>query len=115
MTRHAQQGIAQTRNWFIAIIFLGIIVLLARSVIFSVDKVKVSKSGLREIEEKYGEMYERQSSVESILNEFEDNFGFEKYVRENFGVVRPGEKLVIVLTGKNSSSNHLNSMDSQEE
>lgn len=114
MTRHAQHGIAQTRNWFIAIIFLIVITMLVRSVVSSVDKVKVSKAGLREIEQKYGEMYERQSSVESVLSEFEDNFGFEKYVRENFGVVRPGEKVVIILSNKNSSNNHLNSLGSQE-
>lgn len=101
MNRHTKRDIATTRNWFFVILFLGLIVILTKSVFGAFHNIKVSKNNLEEAQVQYENLYKRGESIEDILENFENNFGFEQYVRENFGVVRPGEKIVIVINREN--------------
>lgn len=104
MRRESNKSIIQVRNWFVVLILLGLIVLLARSVVFSAQKVKTSRANLQELASEYQNMYERQKSIEELLSAFDSDFGFEKYVRENFGVVKPGEKVILITHRQNNVS-----------
>lgn len=101
MNHHTKKGISETRNWFILLVLVFLIVVLIKSIFGAAKNIKVSKENLKEAEAEYGEIYKRSNSIEDLLGDFEDDFGFEKYVRENFGVVRPGEKLVIIVNKNN--------------
>lgn len=103
MRRESNKFIVQIRNWFLVLFLLGLIILLTRSVIFSAQKVKTSKENLSIVSSEYEEMYSRQNSIEELLSAFDSDFGFEKYVRENFGVVRPGEKVVLIVNRQNNA------------
>lgn len=102
MRRESNKLAVQARNWFLVLVLLGLIILLTRSVIVSAQKVKTSKGNLSVVVEEYEQIFERQKSIEDLLSAFENDFGFEKYVRENFGVVKPGEKVVIIVDNQNN-------------
>ena len=104
MNKHTKQRNATTRNWFLIILFLGLIILLTKSLFGATRNIKVSKQSLGDAEIEYQELYERGQSIEDILENFENNFGFEKYVRENFGVVKPGEKIIIIINHQNKNN-----------
>lgn len=104
MRRESNKAILQVRNWFIILALLGLVVLLSRSVFFSIEKVKTSRVNLQQLETEYQAMYDRQKSIEELLSAFDSDFGFEKYVRENFGVVRPGEQVILIDRRQNNLS-----------
>lgn len=114
MNRHTKKSTANTRNWFLIIVFLGLIVLLVNSLIGAAKNIRVSKQNLKEAEQEYEAMYERGQSIEELLGNFENDFGFEKYVRENFGVVKPGEKVVIIVSSQKESDEPREDGDSQD-
>lgn len=104
MRRESNSSIVQLRNWFLVLLLAGLIVVLVRSVVFSAQKVKTSRVNLKELTSEYQNMYNRQKSIEDLLSAFDSDFGFEKYVRENFGVVRPGEQVVLIVNRQNNLS-----------
>lgn len=104
MRRESNQSIIQVRNWFLVLCLLGLIIVLVRSVFFSAQKVTTSRANLQELETEYQAMYDRQKSIEDLLSAFDSDFGFEKYVRENFGVVRPGEQVILINRRQNNLS-----------
>ena len=104
MKNHTKQSAVTARNWFLLSFLLFLIGILINSLIGAAQNIKVSKQNLADIEIEYQELYERGKSIEELLNNFENNFGFEKYVRENFGVAKPGEKVVIIINHQNKDN-----------
>jgi len=115
MNRHTKHSNAHVRNWFFLIILFGVIVLLIYSLVNAGKNIKVSNQNLKKYEAEYEEIYKRGESVAGLLENFEDDFGFEKYVRENFGVVKLGEKVVIVTRLNKKSNEPSNSEIGQDE
>jgi cell division protein FtsB len=113
-TKHRKQGTSHARNWFLVFVFLGLIVLLVSSLFKAGKNIKVSKENLREAETEYEELYARGESISDLLNNFENDFGFEKYVRENFGVVKPGEKVVIIVASHKENDEPRNEEEGQD-
>lgn len=101
MTKHTKHTVTTTRNWFLIIILLLLIGILINSLFGATRNIKVSKKNLQEVQNTYQELYDRGKSIEELLVNFENDFGFERYVRENFGVVKPGEKIVIIVNHEN--------------
>ncbi len=104
MNKHTKQQVTHTRNWFILLLLAGFIILFTKSLFSAAQNIKVSKNNLKDVEEEYHELYERGKNIEDILLNFENDFGFERYVRENFGVVKPGEKIVIIVNHENKDN-----------
>lgn len=102
------KDVSHTRNWFVLIGFLVLIGLLMYSLVNAMRTIRVSSKSLKEIESEYQQMYVRGQSIENLLQDFDNDFGFEKYVRENFGVVRPNEKIVIIVPDSKTTSEPLN-------
>lgn len=104
MNNHTKHSAVITRNWLILIILLFLIGVLINSLFGAFKNIKVSNKNLEEAEIEYQDLYVRGQSIEELLSNFENNFGFEKYVRENFGVVKPGEKIVIIVNHTNKDN-----------
>lgn len=104
MQNHTKKQISHTRNWFILLLLAGLIILFTKSLFGAAQNIKVSKDNLKDVEHEYQELYERGKNIEDILTNFENDFGFERYVRENFGVVKPGEKIVIIVNHENKDN-----------
>ena len=98
MTKQSNNYIfAQIRNWFIFLILLALLFFLGLGLLSSFKNLQFSQSRLESIQFEYQMVLERQDSVEDLLSIFDTDFGFEKYVRENFGFSRPGEVVIIIV------------------
>ncbi len=98
MNKHSNNYIfAQIRNWLIVLALFALLVVLGMGLFSSFKNLRVSQNKLTEVQFEYQMMLDRQTSVEGLLSAFDSDFGFEKYVRENFGFSRPGEVVVIIL------------------
>lgn len=104
MHNHTKKQVTHTRNWFILLVLAGLIILFTKSLFSATQNIKVSKNNLTDAEQEYQELYERGKNIEDILTNFENDFGFERYVRENFGVIKPGEKIVIIVNHENKNN-----------
>jgi cell division protein FtsB len=101
MNKYTKRGTIHTRNWIILIILFGLMILFTKSLFGAAKNIRVSNQNLQDVEKEYQSLYERGKDIEHLLTNFEDDFGFERYVRENFGVSKPGEKVVIIVNHEN--------------
>ena len=104
MNKHTKRSESHTRNWVILIILGGLIILFVKSLFGAAQNIKVSKQNLKDMEQEYEKLYDRGEDIENLLTNFENDFGFERYVRENFGVSKPGEKVIIIVNHENKDN-----------
>jgi hypothetical protein len=61
------------------------------------NKAKEAYKNRKIAEEKIFELNERKVKLENDLNELHTDLGKERVFRENYGLGRPGEKVIVVL------------------
>ena len=81
---------------FIAILFV-VLVVFAVSVIGFAKRSLESNENLKVSEKKIQELKARKDGLEKDITELNTDFGKEKVFRENYGLGKPGEGVVVVI------------------
>jgi len=115
MNKHTKRSESNTRNWIILIVLAGLIILFLKSLFGAAKNIQVSKQDLQDMKYEYEKLYERGQDIENLLTNFENDFGFERYVRENFGVSKPGEKVVVIVNHQNKDNEPREDENGQDE
>ena len=85
-----------------ALIFFGIIILIfAWSVLGFWNKMQDTAKNKKIVEDKVAELKQQKEKLNSDINSLNTDRGKEKVFRENFGLVKEGEDLIVVVDDKN--------------
>jgi len=88
----------------VLVLFLVILVLFATGIIDFANKAKDAYQNRKIAEEKILELKERKTKLESDIGELNTDLGKERVFRENYGLGKPGEKVIIVVEDTNKES-----------
>lgn len=95
------------------LIILGILILIfAYSVLGFWNKMLDSRRSKKIVEDKVNLLEERKDSITKEIESLNTDEGKEKVFRENLGLVKEGEGLVVIVEDKNSSQNDENTSSS---
>ncbi|MFA6300774.1 MAG: septum formation initiator family protein [Candidatus Paceibacterota bacterium] len=85
------------------LIFLGILILVfAYSVLGFWNKMQETSRNKRIVEDKIAELKQQKEKLSSDIDSLNTEEGKEKFFRENFGLVKEGEDMIVVVEDKNS-------------
>ncbi|MBI5133981.1 MAG: septum formation initiator family protein [Candidatus Taylorbacteria bacterium] len=76
---------------------LVVLLLLSRGVWGAYQKYARSEEIAQRIEEEYSTLQEKEASLRSALSDLETEEGREREVRDRFGAVKEGERLIILV------------------
>jgi cell division protein FtsB len=82
------------------VILLIILVLMLRSVWGVYEKAQLTKENLNKTTNDLAGLKEREQILSAEIEQLKTNSGVEKEIREKYGLVKPGEE-VIVIVNKN--------------
>ncbi|MBP6866555.1 MAG: septum formation initiator family protein [Candidatus Pacebacteria bacterium] len=85
-------------------LFFVILVLFATGIIDFANKAKDAYENRKIAEEKISELKERKTQLESDIGELNTDLGKERVFRENYGLGKPGEKVIIVVENTNKEN-----------
>jgi len=88
----------------VLVLFLVILVLFATGIIDFANKAKDAYQNRKIAEEKILELKERKTKLESDIGELNTDLGKERVFRENYGLGKPGEKVIIVVEDTSKES-----------
>jgi cell division protein FtsB len=83
-------------------LFFVFLVLFAVGVVDFAGKAKEAYRNKKIAKEKILELEERKTKLENDISELNTDFGKEKVFRENYGLGKPGENVVVVVDDTNS-------------
>ncbi len=92
------------------LIFFGIVILVfAWSVFGFWNKMQDTAQNKKIVEEKIAELQQQKVKLTADINNLNTDAGKEKIFRENYGLAKPGEDLIVVVEDKNSADASKNS------
>ncbi len=86
-------------SYFSIAILIIVIFLLAKSVFGLYGKAQASIDARKKSEHEYKELSSRYDYVKGEIERLRTEEGIEEEVREKFSVVKPGEKLIVLVAG----------------
>lgn len=102
----------QEKNWkknflysklfFIFLIFM--LFLLIKATWRMYEKDKTAKKNLKESNERLSSLVERREELEKSINRLSTDRGMEEEIRNNFSVVKEGEKVINIVDGEKENS-----------
>ena len=88
------------------LVFWGIlIVVFAWSVFGFWNKMQETSKNKKIVEDKIAELKQQKEKLSSDIDSLNTEEGKEKFFRENFGLVKEGEGMTVVVEDKNSPKN----------
>lgn len=82
---------------FTYIFLFGLLFLFSYSAINTYKKSRIAKERTRQVERELVRLLNQEEDLKSALNDMNTSFGVEKALREKFGIVKEGEKSIILL------------------
>lgn len=79
------------------VILIGLAILFSYSAIATYKKSKIAKQKTRQVESELQKLTDQEANLTDSLNDMNTPFGVEKSLREKFGIIKTGEKSVIVV------------------
>ncbi len=79
------------------IILVSLVVLFSYSAIKTYKNSKIAKEKTRQVENELRELENQEEGLKNSLNDMNSDFGMEKSLREKFGIIKAGEKSVIIV------------------
>lgn len=80
------------------LVFLGILLLVsAWSIVGFLGKMEETKKNKKMAEEKVAELEQSKLKLEADINKLETDRGVEEVLREDFGMAKEGEGLIVVV------------------
>lgn len=91
------------------LIFLGILILIfAWSVFGFWNKMRETSRNKQIVEDKINQLKQQKEKLSSEIDSLNTQEGKEKFIRENFGLVKDGEDMTVIVEDKNSPSSSEN-------
>lgn len=78
------------------VVLIGLSLTFSYSAISTYKKSLIAKQKTRQVEEELQKLVDQESDLKGSLNDMNTPFGVEKSLREKFGIIKDGEKAVIV-------------------
>jgi uncharacterized protein YpmB len=95
------------------LIFLGILILVfAWSVLGFWNKMQETGRNRKNVEDKIAELKEQKDKLSSDIDSLNTLEGKEKFFRENIGLVKEGEDMIVVVEDQNPPENTKNKASS---
>ncbi|MEZ4211059.1 MAG: septum formation initiator family protein [Candidatus Paceibacterota bacterium] len=85
------------RNPFSYVVLISLLVLFSYSAISTYKKSRVAKEKTRQVESELQKLEDQEADLKNSLNDMNTPFGVEKSLREKFGIIKAGEKSIIVI------------------
>ncbi|MDQ5883393.1 MAG: hypothetical protein QG654_306 [Patescibacteria group bacterium] len=85
------------RHPFTYVVLISFFLLFSYSAIATYKKSKVAKFKTRQVESELQKLVDQEVSLTNSLNDMNTPFGVEKSLREKFGIIKAGEKSVIIV------------------
>ncbi len=85
------------KNPFTYIFLLFLVFLFSYSAIATYKKSKIAKFKTRQVESELKDLIKQEADLKNSLNDMNTSFGVEKSLREKFGIIKEGEKAVIIV------------------
>lgn len=82
------------------IILIFLVFLFSYSAIGTYKKSKIAQEKTRQVENELRELKDQEEGLQNSLNDMNSPFGIEKSLREKFGIIKDGEKSVIIVDQK---------------
>ncbi len=79
------------------VILIGLAILFSYSAIATYKKSKIAKQKTRQVESELQKLTDQEANLANSLNDMNTPFGVEESLREKFGIIKAGEKSVIVV------------------
>lgn len=79
------------------VILIGLAILFSYSAIATYKRSKIAKQKTRQVESELEKLTNQERNLTESLNDMNTPFGLEKSLREKFGIIKSGEKSVIVV------------------
>ncbi len=79
------------------VVLIGLVILFSYSAIATYKKSKIAKQKTRQVESELQKLNDQEANLADSLNDMNTPFGVEKSLREKFGIIKAGEKSVIVV------------------
>lgn len=86
-------------SYFSIAILIIVIFLLSKSIFGLYSKAQASIDARKQSEHEYKELSARYDYVKGEIERLRTKEGIEEEVREKFSVVKPGEKLIVLVAG----------------
>lgn len=84
---------------------LSLVILWLLSLIFNIArKEEIARHTVRETQAELSTLEERQATLEGNIKELDTERGQEATLRQDFGVAKPGEEVIIVVPEKEQPS-----------
>ena len=88
------------------LVLLGVVVLIfAWNVLSFWNKMEDTKNNKKLVEEKVATLRQQKENYLSEINNLKTDKGKEKFFRENLGLAKEGEDMIIVVEDKNQNQN----------
>ncbi len=98
--KHIWRNILQSKP---VLVFLGILILIFSWSVWGFwNKMRETSNNKKIIEDKVASLKEQKDMLSLDISNLNTEEGKEKFLRENYGLVKEGEDLTIVLEDKNS-------------
>lgn len=79
------------------VVLIGLAILFSYSAIATYKKSKIANQKTRQVESELQKLTDQEANLANSLNDMNTPFGVEKSLREKFGIIKAGEKSVIVV------------------
>ena len=79
------------------VVLIFFVFIFTYSAIGTYKKSKIAKEKTRQVEEELRQLKEQEEGLKNSLNDMNSEFGIEKSLREKFGIIKEGEKSVIIV------------------
>ena len=85
------------RQPFTYVVLLFLVFVFSYSAIATYKKSKIAKLKTRQVEAELKDLTNQEANLKNSLNDMNTSFGIEKSLREKFGIIKEGEKAVIIV------------------
>jgi len=89
----------------VVLVCLLILVLLLLKMVWSVyEKQALTKDNLAKTATSFERLQEREKMLSSSIDKLKTDNGIEQEIREKYGLVKPGEEVIVVVDGEDGTS-----------
>ena len=89
----------------VTLIFLIILIFLLLKMVWSVyEKQALTKDNLAKTAASFEGLQAREKMLSSSIDKLKTDSGIEQEIREKYGLVKPGEEVIVIVDGEDSTS-----------
>ena len=89
----------------VVLVCLLILIFLLLKMVWSVyEKQALTKDNLAKTATSFEGLQEREKMLSSSIDKLKTDSGIEQEIREKYGLVKPGEEVIVIVDGEDSTS-----------